>query len=167
MEETNRILASVTAIYPAFTRDRDAEVLAQVWQQVFFRTPYRLVNQALMAFIAADTKGFPPTPGALNAYIRRTEQLKGPTEDEAWARVYRAISRGIYNSGEEFAKLSPDLQKVVGSPRMLHEWAQMDRSEVNTVIASGFKRSWRTRQELEQAQLPAFPELRLDALEEG
>lgn len=164
-KETKRILASIAAVYPSFTRERDLNILAEVWQQVFSRTPYEAVNQALMAFIARDTKGFPPTPGALNAYLIRTEQLKGPTENEAWARVYRAISRGLYNSGEEFAKLPPDLQELVGSARMLYEWAQLDAGEVNTVIASNFKRSWRTRRELERDRLPAFPELRLEALE--
>ena len=150
MTETKRILAAITAIYPTFTRDRDAAVLAQVWQQVFAATPYLLVNQALTAFIATDTRGFPPTPGALNAYIMKTEQLKGPTENDAWARVYKAISRGLYNSREEFDKLPQDIREIVGSPRMLYEWAQMDSSEVNSVIAAGFKRSWRTRQELKR-----------------
>ena len=37
---------------------------------------------------------------------------------------------------------------------MLHEWAQMDSGEVNTIIAAGFKRSWRARQELKQELLP-------------
>ena len=37
MEETNQILASITAIYPIFVRDRDARTLAKVWQQVFYR----------------------------------------------------------------------------------------------------------------------------------
>ncbi len=154
MEETNQILASITAIYPVFVRDRDARTLAKVWQQVFNAIPYQLVNQALMAYIATDTKGFPPTPGALNMWIAKTQQMNGPTENEAWAMVYRAISRGLYNSREEYEKLPPDIREIVGNSRMLHEWAQMDSSEVNTIIAAGFKRSWRARQELKQELMP-------------
>ncbi|QTE70063.1 hypothetical protein JRC49_09625 [Clostridiales bacterium FE2011] len=150
MKETKRILAAITAIYPSFIKDRDPAVLSQVWQQVFVNTPYPLVNQALNAFIATDVKGFPPTPGALNAFIRKAQQLNGPTEDDAWLKVYKAISRGLYNSREEFDKLPPDIQKIVGSPRMLFEWAHMDSDDVNKVIAAHFKRSWRTRQEHEQ-----------------
>ena len=163
MKETKRILAAITAIYPSFVRDRDPGILSQVWQQVFANTPYPLVNQALNAFIATDTKGFPPTPGALNAFIRKVQQLSGPTEDDAWTKVYKAISRGLYNSREEFDKLPPDIQRIVGSPRMLYEWAHMDSGEVNTVIAACFKRSWRARQELKQDFL-LIPEAPTDPL---
>ena len=163
MKETRRILAAIQAIYPSFTKDRDPNVLSQVWQQVFINTPYPLVNQALNAFIATDVKGFPPTPGALNAFIRKARQLNGPTEDDAWLKVYKAISRGLYNSQEEFDKLPPDIQRIVGSPRMLFEWAHMDSDDVNKVIAAHFKRSWRARQELKQ-DLLLIPENPTDPL---
>lgn len=163
MKETKRILAAITAIYPSFIKDRDPAVLSQVWQQVFVNTPYPLVNQALNAFIATDVKGFPPTPGALNAFIRKAQQLNGPTEDDAWIKVYKAISRGLYNSREEFDKLPPDIQKIVGSPRMLFEWAHMDSDDVNKVIAAHFKHSWRARQELKQ-ELLLIPENPSDPL---
>ena len=163
MKETKRILAAITAIYPAFVKDRDPEVLSRIWQQVFASTPYPLVNQALTAFLATDVKGFPPTPGALNTFIRKTRQLKEPSEDDAWVKVYKAISRGLYNSREEFDKLPPDIRQIVGSPRMLYEWAQMDRSEVNSVIAACFKRSWRARHELQQDFL-LIPEAPADPL---
>lgn len=163
MKETKRILADITAMYPSFIKDRDPRVLSLVWQQVFANTPYPLVNQALYAFFSTDVKGFPPTPGALNAFIRKTQQLNAPSEDEAWIKVYKAISRGLYNSREEFDKLPPDIRKIVGSPRMLYEWAQMDSSEVNGVIAACFKRSWRARQELKQ-ELHLIPESPSDPL---
>ena len=163
MTETRRILAAIQAIYPSFTKDRDPAVLSRVWQQVFANTPYPLVNQALNAFIATDTKGFPPTPGALNAFIRKARQLQGPTEDDAWIKVYKAISRGLYNSREEFDKLPPDIQKIVGNPRMLFEWAHMDSDDVNKVIAAHFKRSWRARQELQQDSL-LIPEVPAEPL---
>ena len=162
MNETKRILADITAMYPSFIKDRDPAVLSRVWQRLFANTPYVLVNQALYAFLNTDVKGFPPTPGALNDIIRKARQLNGPTEDDAWLKVYKAISRGLYNSREEFDKLPPDIRQIVGSPRMLYEWAQMDRSEVNSVIAACFKRSWRARHELTQEflllpEVPAEP----------
>ena len=163
MKETKRILADITAMYPSFIKDRDPRVLSLVWQQVFANTPYPLVNQALYAFFSTDVKGFPPTPGALNAFIRKIQQLNAPSEDEAWIKVYKAISRGLYNSREEFDKLPPDIRKIVGSPRMLYEWAQMDSSEVNGVIAACFKRSWRAKLELKQ-ELLLIPESPSDPL---
>ena len=153
MKETKRILAAITAIYPNFIKDRDPNTLSQVWQQVFANTPYSLVNQALNAFIATDVKGFPPVPGALNEIIRKAQQLNGPTEDDAWFKVYKAISRGLYNSREEFDKLPKDIQDIVQSPRMLFEWAHMDSDDVIKVVAAQFKRSWRDRQALKQPPL--------------
>ena len=66
MKETQRILACIAAVYPSITRDRDCGILAQVWQQVFASVPYAEVSKALNAFISSDTKGFPPTPGAVS-----------------------------------------------------------------------------------------------------
>ena len=149
-EETVRILAAVAAVYPSFTRDRDTGILAQVWQQVFADVPYAEVSQALGAFFASDVKGFPPTPGAVNAYIRKARELTGPSENEVWCRVLKAASRGLYNSREEYENLPEDIREIVGSPRMLYEWAQMSPGELNTVVAPGFKRSWQARQELRQ-----------------
>ena len=163
MIETKKILADITAMYPSFIKDRDPAVLSRVWQRLFANTPYALVNQALYAFLNTDVKGFPPTPGALNDIIRKARQLNGPTEDDAWIKVYKAISRGLYNSQEEFDKLPPDIQRIVGSPRMLYEWAHMDSDDVNKVIAAHFKRSWRTRQEQEQNRL-LLPETSADPL---
>ena len=150
MKDTSRILASIQAVYPNFTRDRDARVLASVWQQVFADVPYEEVNKALGIFFASDAKGYPPTPGAVNAYIRKSRQLAAPTENEAWARLLKAVSRGLYNSTEEYEKLPEDIREIVGHPRVLYEWAQLSTSEMNTVIAPGFLRSWRTRQELKR-----------------
>ena len=154
MKETQRILACIAAVYPSITRDRDCGILAQVWQQVFASVPYAEVSKALNAFIASDTKGFPPTPGAVNAYIRKARQLSEPTENDAWARVLKAASRGLYNSTEEFAGLPEDIREIVGSPRILFEWSQLSSVELNTVIAPAFRRSWRARQELKRELEP-------------
>ena len=147
--ETGRILAMITAIYPSFSKDRDPKILADVWHRVFMNVPYDTVERALSAFLASDTKGFPPTPGAINAYIVRAKQAKEMTDTEAWGLVYKALTRGGYNSREEFEKLPPKIRKIVGSPAQIHEWAMLPASEVCTVIASSFMRTYRARQEME------------------
>ena len=159
-QETSRILAMITAIYPAFLKDRDPKILADVWHRVFMEDPYELVERALSAFIASDTKGFPPTPGAINAFIVKSRQLREMTDMEAWGLVYKAVTRGYYNSREEFEKLPPMIRKIVGSPSQLWEWAQMSTGEVNTVVASAFMRTYRARQEMEREMrfLSAPPE---------
>lgn len=146
-KETSRILAYITAVYPGFIKDRDPQVLNDLWQRIFRDTPFGAVEEAVFSFIASDTKGFPPTPGAVNAFIVRRAELSEPTESEAWALVLKAVSRGCYNSREEFEKLPPEIREVVGHPRMIHEWSQMSPSEVHTVICADFKRAWRARQQ--------------------
>lgn len=160
-QETGKILAVISEMYPSFRKDRDIQATQDIWFTIFRHTPYEQVSQALMSYIATDTKGFPPVPGALNERICQARELDGMNENEAWCLVFRALSRGIYNSEEEFGKLPEEIRKIVGHPRQLHEWALLDTHEVSTVIASGFKRSWRARKELER-QLGVTPQLRTE-----
>jgi len=73
---------------------------------------------------------------------------------EAWDMVRRAIS--YYHANEAFRNLPPILQKIVGSPNQLREWALMDVETVNSVIQSNFMRSYRAMaaREREYAMLP-------------
>ena len=149
-QETGRILAIITAMYPAFLKERDPKILADVWQRVFERTPYAAVEQGLYAFIASDSRGFPPTPGAINNLIVKERQAGEPTDVEAWGLVYQALTRSAYNSEEEFAKLPPAIRKIIGSARQLYEWSQLSCGEVSSGIAPAFMRTYRARQELER-----------------
>ena len=159
-KETGKILAVIAEFYPHFKTERNIQVTAKVWHRIFEQTPYELVDQALTSYIATDTKGFPPVPGALNERIGQMRDLEGMNENEAWSLVFKALCRGIYNSREEFDKLPEDIQRIVGHPRQLHEWAMLDTHEVSTVIAAGFKRAWRARKEAEKS-LGCVPKLRI------
>ena len=160
-QETGKILAVISEMYPSFRKDRNIQATQDIWLTIFEHTPYEQVSQALMSYIATDTKGFPPVPGALNERICQARELNGMNENEAWCLVFKALGRGIYNSEEEFSKLPEEIQRIVGHPRQLHEWAMLDTHEVSTVIASGFKRSWRARMELERS-LGVTPQLRIE-----
>ena len=138
-------------MYPSFRKDRNIQVTAKVWHRIFEQTPYELVDQALASYIATDTKGYPPVPGAINERIGQYRDLEGMNENEAWTLVFKALTRSLYNSREEFDKLPEDIRRILGHPSQLHEWAMLDAHEVSTVIASGFKRSWRTRKEAEKS----------------
>ena len=158
--ETGKILASISEIYPSFRKDRNIEATAKIWLKIFEQVPYDRVMQALTSYIATDTKGFPPVPGALNALIWQAEDAKSMSEEEAWSLVYRALRRSGYNSREEFEKLPEEIRRIVVHPSQLHEWAMLDEQEVNTVIAAGFKRSWRAAKERARI-LSRHPQLRL------
>ena len=145
--ETMKVLNFIREYYRRFTEDWNPDLVGMVWQHIFAKTPFSLVEAAVQAFIATDIKGFPPTPGVLNALIARIAEPDRTSADEAWAMVVKAASNGIYNCGEEFKKLPPEVQRIVGSAGQLHEWAMMSARDFQAVIGPGFRRSWRAMQE--------------------
>ena len=146
-QETNKILALMVEVYPRFNEGRNPQLTSRLWSTLFADEPYEWVEKAFMAFVATDTKGFPPSPGAIKDKIRQLSGSEEPTELQAWGVVLKAISNSAYNSKSEFDKLPRPIQEIVGYPGQLYEWSQMDSDEVNSVIASNFQRSYRARSE--------------------
>ena len=84
-----------------------------------------------------------PVPGQIKEQISILLDKGDLNEQEAWELVTNALRNSSYCSVEEFDKLPPDVQKAVGSPNMLRTWAAVNFSELQTVIASNFKRDYR------------------------
>lgn len=157
--ETKKILKIIDSTYPSFMRERNPEVTLTLWQRLFETEPYELVENALMAFIATDTKGFAPMPGALKEKIRETTtppESKN-TEIEAWNLVLKAIRGANWHAEESFAKLPKDIRRLVGNPQTLRDWAMMPEDEVFSVVASNFQRSYRAM-EAKKAEFLKIPE---------
>lgn len=158
-EETIKILAVLRGAYPAFYRDitkQEAESTIALWMSMFEEEPYELVAAAVKAFIAGDSKGFPPAIGQIKERIRQITQPEEMTEQEAWALVSKALRNSTYGSEEEFAKLPPEIQAVVHDPGQLKQWAMSAADEVETVIASNFMRSFRAKQKVNR-EFTALP----------
>ena len=148
-EETIKILAVLRGAYPAFYRDitkQEAESTISLWGSMFDEEPYELVGAAVKSFISGDTKGFPPAIGQIKELIRKITQPEEMTEQEAWVYVSKALRNSTYGSEEEFAKLPPEVQRVVHDPGQLRQWAISPAEDVETVIASNFMRSFRAKQ---------------------
>ena len=159
-EDTLDLLSVLKAAYPNFYRDmtrQDANHVIDLWFEMFKDEPAELVALAVKAHIAADTKGFPPHIGAIKDAIVKIQQPNEMTEMEAWGLVQNALRNGYYGAQEEFAKLPPVVQRLVGSPNQLREWALMDTETVSSVVASNFQRSYKARakSEREFLALPA------------
>ena len=180
-QETNKILALMVEVYPRFNEGRNPQLTSRLWSTLFADEPYEWVEKAFMAFVATDTKGFPPSPGAIKDMIKKLSGSEEPTELQAWGLVLKAISNSAYNSKSEFDKLPRPIQEIVGYPGQLYEWSQMDSDEVNSVIASNFQRSYRARSEsrrmfdmvpeglkiaLPESEVPALSESKPLAIEE-
>ena len=158
-DETIKILAVLRASYPRFYAGmgrQELENIVSLWQDMFTE-PYQVVAAAVKSLIQSDEKGFPPVIGQVKAKIRLITQKEGMTEAEAWGLVSRAVRNSLYGSAEEYDKLPPVLQKLVGSPSQLREWAMMDSETLHSVVASNIQRSFKTVA-ARQAEVDKLPE---------
>ena len=75
----------------------------------------------------------------------------------AWRLVRNAIRRGLYYFDEEYAKLPEDVQRVVGEPSQLRDWAMLESETIDSVIQSNFTKRYQIMQR-RQTELDALPE---------
>jgi len=155
-QEALAIMAMLKTAYPSFYKDFSKEELnaaINLWATMFADDPAYIVTEAVKSLIC--TLKYPPTIADVKEKIATITQPPTMTEMEAWDMVRRAIS--YYHANEAFANLPPMLQKIVGSPNQLREWALMDVETVNSVIQSNFMRSYRVMaaREREYAMLPS------------
>lgn len=144
--ETTMIMAVLYAAYPQFYAKKtpdEIDSIVALWAEMFVDDPAEIVTAAVKSFISTDTKGFPPVIGIIKDHVLRVTQPPQKTALEAWAEVKNALSRSNYHASEEFAKLDPVIQRIVGAPSQLREWAQADIDTLDSVIASNFQRSYR------------------------
>lgn len=170
--DVRKVLALLWGAYPRFYKDlgdKAATDIENLWLDIFRNDDPRIVNAATVSFIEGDEKGFPPSIGQIKAKMRLLTGGDELTEADAWRLVSKAISNGLYGAQEEFDKLPPIVRRVVGSPNMLREWAQMDTDTVHSVVASNFQRSFRTvsAREKELSKLPADVKAALGQLAAG
>lgn len=150
-QDTLMLMGTLKVAYPQYySRQTPEEAAAAValWQMMFAEDDAKLVSAAVKAFIATDTKGFPPVVGQIKDKLDklRAEAHGGElTPMEAWQLVRRAIGNSYYNAAAEFDKLPDTIRSVLGGPSALRDYALMDEETVNSVISSNFQRSYSAR----------------------
>ena len=159
LEEAAKIVGILEFNYPDTRRNQSDEAYITYirnWHSFFEHDSFELVEAAVRAYIATSTERFMPNVGQIKEQIRKLTAPEQMSEAEAWTRIKKALSNGLYGAEEEYAKLPPVLQRLVGSPSRLREWAQMDADTVEAVIGSNIQRSYRAiaAQEAEWAKLP-------------
>lgn len=153
--EMIKIIVMMKAVYPKYfiATDKD-ELKLQIdtWHELFKDDSYKLIEQAVKALMC--TLKFPPTIADVKEKIALITQLPVMSEMEAWNEVKGAMSS--YRSQECFNELTPILQRIVGSPGQLREWAIMDLDTLNSVVQSNFMRSYKAlaAKEKEYTALP-------------
>lgn len=143
-EQFKILVKAMKAVYtkPEFLPDQDA---FNVWYMMLKDLSYEVLTNAVQKHMM--TSPYPPTIADLRSAA--AQFLPGGsatelTELEAWEMVRRAISNSGYHSNEEFEKLPELVQKAVGNPANLREWAMMDIETVNSVEQSHFIRAFRS-----------------------
>ena len=154
--ETLAVMSILKAAYPAYYRDmkrQDAEAVVNLWAEMLADYPANLVTAAVKSHIASDRKGFPPHIGAIIAAIGEISRPAELSEGEAWALIAKALRNSGYNSEKEFAALPENLQRLVGHPSQLREWASMDTGTVQSVVQSNFTAEFPPKRRIRQTAM--------------
>lgn len=147
--ETMKVMAVLKEAYPGFYAGRSEEDLApavSLWNECFAEDEYAAVIAAVKALIVSRPDSYPPTIGAVKEKLRLITEEEQLSEQDAWSMVSRAICDGLYHYEKRYAELPPEVQAAVGSPSQLRTWAMMDENVVQSVVASNFMRTFRTKE---------------------
>lgn len=153
-DETVNIIRVMVDSYPNYKPNNLSETV-DVWHMMLSDYDYKLVSMALKSYILSDTSGFAPAIGQLVAKMHAITQPQELNEMEAWSLVSKAIRNSAYNAADEYARLPPVVQKAVGLPNQLMQWA-IDDNYNESVVSSNFMRCYRIElaREKELSMLP-------------
>lgn len=149
-DETIKILMVVQAAYPNYN-PQDKTITANLWSEMLEEFSYQQVNAALKAYIRTDKSGFAPSIGDVVDKVQTIFGAESENDAEAWNLVWKAIkSSGEFERAKRnFENLPEIIQKSIGSPGQLMEWALTQNLNIE-VVSSNFKRTYRT--ELQRKQ---------------
>lgn len=152
-DETKSIVQVILMAFQKSFRDIDQgkiSAMVDAWHWVLADYDYKAMQVALKAYMQTDRSGFAPSPGQLIGMMSDISTAGDMSEMEAWSLVLKAIRNGSYGAAEEFDKLPPLVQKAVGSPQQIKEWATTEGEE--SVRQSNFLRSYRQLKDRESKE---------------
>ena len=141
--EVVKLLMTIQTFYPNYQVE-NKEFTINAWYSIIGDCDYKPMEKALRAYITTDTSGFAPSIGQLINKLHEVQSPQELNEMEAWLLVSKALRNGTYGAVKEFNKLPPLVQKTVGSPDNLRNWAQTDSESIENVVQSNFMRTYRT-----------------------
>lgn len=140
-EQIQDFLAMIQAAYPNFNPPNKTAAV-NAWKLALEDYEEKQVHLAFKLYMQTNTSGFAPVPGQIIDKIHTMTQPQELNEMEAWSLVYKAICNSTYNSVSEFEKLPPLVQKAVGLPESLREWAMTENLNLE-VVMSNFQRAYK------------------------
>lgn len=145
-DEVIKLLMMIQAAYPNY-KPQDKTVTVNMWHEMLQEYDANAVSVSFKSYVATDSSGFAPSIGQIIGRLNSVTNEGSEMEAlEAWALVSRAIRNGYYGAEVEFSKLPPLVQKAVGSPMNIRNWATTDMKSVENVIMSQFISAYKTVQ---------------------
>lgn len=157
-EETKKLIRVIASTYPNWKPENLSDTV-DAWCWSLEDYPFEAIQASYKIYIRTDKSGFAPSVNQLITNLSKARELDSLSEGQAWALVKRAIQDGNYHSEERFNELPEIVQKAVGSPNMIRQWAMTDSDEVNTVIMSNFQRTYSVMVKRENDKASISPEL--------
>lgn len=142
-DETVKIIRIMCDCYSNYKPSNLSETV-DVWNMMLEEYDYSQISMALKTYVHSDTSGFAPSIGQLLDKLHAIQNPQELNEMEAWLLVSKALRNGTYGAVEEFNKLPPLVQKAVGGPDNLRNWAQTDSKSIENVVQSNFMRTYST-----------------------
>lgn len=163
-DEVKQLLMRVQASYPNWKPQPNIQMVIDVWNEYLEEYDYKVILAALNTYITTDTSGFAPSVGQVIQKLKAYQDRDELSEMQVWSLIKKAVSNSGYHAMQEYETLPPILQKVVGSPQNLKEWAMMDINSFESVVHSNVLRTYRTvrQQEIEYEKIPEKYRLMLD-----
>lgn len=161
-EETQDFMAMIQGAYPNFNPPNKT-VAVNAWKMALEDYEENKVHLAFKLYMQTDTSGFAPAPGQIIDKIHSLAQPTELNEMEAWSLVQKAICNSTYNSVSEFEKLPPLVQKAVGLPDNLQQWAMAENLN-KEVAMSNFQRAYKIELQREK-ELQKMPKAVRDMIE--
>lgn len=168
-DETKQLLMRIQSVYPNWKPQAELRFVVETWHEYLSEYTYEQAKIALKAYVLSDNKGFAPSIGELVSHIHNISSPQELNEMEAWALVSKALKNGTYGAEEEFAKLPPIVQKAVGHPSNLRNWAQTDMESIENVIQSNFIKTYRVvlNRSQELAKMPTEVRRLIESVNKG
>ena len=143
-DETKILLSRMEASFPSWNPQVPLNIRVDTWHEYLQKCEYSQALAAMRSYIISDTSGFPPTIGKFIEVMQNLYGKRSLSESDAWALVLKALSNSISNYREEFYKLPVDVQRAVGNPMQLRQWAMIEDFSGNSIkyIESSFKKSF-------------------------
>lgn len=144
--ETAAVLAVIRTAYPRYYDNKSEKELKEtisLWHTMLAEYKADTVIAAVRALIAVSK--FPPSIAEVIEMINTLTKPAELGEVEAWGLVKNAIRNSTYHSIEEFEKLPKAIQRAIGNPSVLREWAMSEDEGMEKVVASNFMRAYRAK----------------------